>query len=233
MSLLFQQLFEQKTSTYTYILADSKSREAVIVDPVLETVERDLHLIEELNLRLLYILETHIHADHVTGAGKIAKATGAKIALSAEAKAASVDFPLNDGDEILIGEQKIKVLETPGHTDSCLCYFLGDRVLTGDTLLIRGSGRTDFQDGSAEKIFRSVREKLFSLPDETLVYPAHDYRGFTSSTIGDEKMHNPKLGRKIDKSSFFKITSEFKLAKPSNINVTVPANLNCGRDYKE
>lgn len=228
-SLIFQQLFESQSSTYTYILADRKTREAVIIDPVLETVDRDLKLLKELELKLVYTLDTHIHADHVTGAGKIAAATGAKIAMSAAADANGVDVQLKDGQKIQFGSHEITTIATPGHTNSCMCYYIGDRIFTGDTLMIRANGRTDFQEGSAEALYKNVTTKLFVLPDETLVYPAHDYKGFTSSTIGDEKRHNSRLNQRIDQQAFVKIMSELKLPEPKQIKVAVPANLNCGR----
>lgn len=227
--ILFQQLFEKESSTFTYILADSKTREAVIIDPVLETAERDLKLINELNLKLLFILETHIHADHVTGAWNLAQSTGAKIAVSASAEAKGADLKLADSQELKFGNFTLKALSTPGHTNTCMCYLVGDRVFTGDTLMIRANGRTDFQDGSAETLYQSVRSKLFTLPDETLVYPAHDYKGFSSSTIGDEKLHNSRLKSSITQTEFIKIMAELKLAEPKKMNIAVPANLNCGK----
>lgn len=227
--ILFQQLFESESSTFTYLLADHQTREAVIIDPVLETYERDIQLIGELNLKLLYILETHIHADHVTGAARLAAATGAKIGISAKAQAEGVDWPLKDGDQIHFGSNVIQVLETPGHTDTCQCYLLNDRVFTGDTLLIRGNGRTDFQQGSPKKLYDSVTVKLFALSDETIVYPAHDYKGFTSSTIGIEKKHNVRLGNGRSLESFTEIMNNLKLAQPKKIDIALPANLKCGR----
>jgi sulfur dioxygenase len=227
--LLFQQLFEKESSTYTYLVADSETREALIIDPVIETAERDLKLIMELELKVLFTLETHIHADHITGAWKIAEATGAKIGVSAAAETVGADLKISDGDQLSFGAFSVLALATPGHTSSCVCYFVDDRVFTGDTLLIRGSGRTDFQEGSAATLYKSVQRRLFTLPDETLVYPGHDYRGFTASTIGDEKRHNARLNQKIDESTFFKIMADLKLSEPAKIKVAVPANLNCGR----
>ncbi len=228
-NLLFQQLFESESSTYTYLLADAKTREAVIIDPVLEKVDRDLLLIKELDLKLLYILETHVHADHVTGAGKIADATGAQIALGAEAHAQGNHKALKDGDTLRFGSHMIKALATPGHTNSCMCYLLGDRVFTGDTLMIRANGRTDFQEGSAPKLFDSVHTKLFSLPDETIVYPAHDYKGFTSTTIGTEKKFNSRLSETRSLDEFVKIMAGLNLPPPKKLDIAVPANLKLGR----
>ncbi len=227
--MIFQQLFESESSTFTYLLADSKAREAVIIDPVLETVKRDLQLIKELNLKLLYIFETHVHADHVTGAAQIAEATQAKIALSSAANAKGADLNVKDGDEFKFGSHVLKVLATPGHTNSCMSYLVGNRVFTGDALMIRANGRTDFQEGSAEKLFHSVNTKLFTLPDETLVYPAHDYKGFTSSSIIDEKKFNSRLNQNRKLPEFVKIMAELNLPRPKKIDVAVPANLNCGR----
>jgi len=226
--IIFHQLFEAESSTYTYLIADKKSKEAAIIDPVLETVDRDLKLIEELGLRLLYVLDTHIHADHITGAGEIRKRTQAKTAVSHKAEVQCVDILLDEGQELLLGSKKIKIISTPGHTDTCLTYAFEGMLFTGDALLIRGCGRTDFQQGSSDKLYDSVHQKLFKFPDETIVYPGHDYRGQTSSTIGLEKQFNPRLGESKSKEEFKKIMSELKLANPKKIHEAVPANLACG-----
>jgi sulfur dioxygenase len=227
--IIFHQLFESESSTYTYIIADAESKEAAIIDPVLETVNRDLQLIQELNLRLLYILDTHVHADHITGAGELRTKSGAKTGISALAGVECADISLEDGQELMLGKKKITVIATPGHTNTCLSFYFEGIVFTGDTLLIRGTGRTDFQEGSSEKLFSSVTEKLFILPDQTKVYPGHDYKGFTSSTIGLEKAFNPRLGNSRSKEDFTKIMNELKLANPKKIHEAVPANLNCGK----
>lgn len=227
--IIFHQLFEPESSTYTYIIADKNSKEAAIIDPVLETVDRDLNLISELGLRLMYVLDTHIHADHITGAGEIRKRTQAKTGLSQDAEVGCIDIPFEDGQELLLGEKKIKVIATPGHTNSCMSYAFEGMIFTGDALLIRGCGRTDFQQGSSEKLFQSVREKLFKLPDDMIVYPAHDYRGQTASTIGLEKKFNPRLGVSKSKEEFTKIMAELNLANPKKIHEAVPANLACGQ----
>ncbi len=226
--IIFQQLFEPESSTYTYLIADPKTQQAALIDPVREMVGRDLKLIDELGLKLIYVLDTHIHADHITGAGELRKKTKAKTGVSQNAGVDCVDIQLKDGDQLTLGDKKIQVLATPGHTDTCLSFYFEDRVFTGDALLIRGTGRTDFQQGSAERLYDSVTKKLFTLPDETLLYPGHDYKGFTSSTIGTEKKHNSRLGGERSKADFIKIMSELKLAHPKKIQEAVPANLSCG-----
>lgn len=226
--IIFHQLFEPVSSTYTYIIADKKTKEAAIIDPVLETVDRDAKLIEELGLKVIYALDTHIHADHITGAGELRKRLGLKSAVSAEAEVNCVDIPLEDGQELLLGDKKIKVIATPGHTNTCLTFAFEGMIFTGDALLIRGCGRTDFQQGSSDTLFKSVREKLFRLQDETIIYPGHDYRGLTSSTIGTEKKYNARLKEIISLDEFKKIMSELKLANPKKIHEAVPANLACG-----
>lgn len=227
--ILFQQLFEPESSTYTYLIADPQTKEAALIDPVRETVDRDLKLISEMGLKLVYVLDTHIHADHITGAGEIRKRTGAKTGVSALANVDCVDLPLEDGQELFLGDKKITVIATPGHTNTCLTYAFEGRIFTGDALLIRGCGRTDFQQGSSDRLFESVRGRLFKLPDETVIYPGHDYRGLTSSTIGLEKKFNPRLGEAISKEDFKKTMSELNLAHPKKIHEAVPANLACGK----
>jgi sulfur dioxygenase len=226
--IIFYQLFEQETSTYTYLIADSRTKEAAIIDPVLETVDRDLKLVEELGLKLKYVLDTHIHADHITGAGTLRQKTMAQTGVSAESQVGCADLLLKDGEVLLLGDKKIKVISTPGHTNTCLTYAFENMIFTGDSLLIRGCGRTDFQQGSSDKMYESVHEKLFKLSDETVIYPGHDYRGQTASTIGLEKKYNPRLSLTMTKENFKKIMSELKLANPKKIHEAVPANLTCG-----
>lgn len=226
--LIFRQLFDYDTWTYTYLLADAQTREAVLIDTVIEQAPRDLQLIEELGLKLKYVLDTHVHADHITGAEEIRKATGAKTGVGAAAEVACADLALKEGDEIPFGRFRLKVLATPGHTNGCLSYLLGDRVFTGDALLVRGTGRTDFQQGSPERLYDSL-QKLFALPPETLVYPGHDYRGMTVSTVGEERRFNPRAGQGKGKEEFVAILKSLQLAMPKKIHMAVPANLQCGR----
>ncbi|PIS09879.1 MAG: MBL fold metallo-hydrolase [Bdellovibrio sp. CG10_big_fil_rev_8_21_14_0_10_47_8] len=232
-NLIFYQLFEHETSTYTYLLGDAKSKEAVLIDPVLETVDRDLQLVNDLGLKLKYVLDTHVHADHVTGAGEIRKRTQAKTAVSADAKVACMDVPLHDGDTLQFGTFEIKALSTPGHTDSCMSYVCEGMAFTGDALLIRGCGRTDFQQGSSHKLFQSVTHQLFTLPPDTVVYPGHDYRGQTKSSVEIEKKFNPRLGGGKTEAEFVKLMSELKLAQPKKIHEAVPANMACGNIKSE
>lgn len=226
---VFHQLFETESSTYTYLIADRKTREAVLIDPVLETVDRDLQLITELGLKLKYVLDTHIHADHITGAGEIRKRLGVKTGISEHADVECVDIPLRDGQELLLGNKKIKVIATPGHTDTCMSYLFENMIFTGDALLVRGCGRTDFQQGSSDKLFNSVRNILFALPEDTIIYPGHDYKGYTSSSIAEEKKFNLRLNLSIDLGAFKKIMSELNLANPKKIHEAVPANMACGK----
>ncbi len=227
--LRFHQLLDYESNTYTYVLADPKSLAALIIDPVIENFQRDFDLLEASNYKLLYILDTHVHADHITGAAKLREKTGAKTVISAGAKVACVDISLNDGDKLKVGDLEIVGRQTPGHTDSCMSYMIPGAVFTGDTLLVRGCGRTDFQQGSSERLWKSVRDVLFALPDETIVFPAHDYKGFCPSTIGLEKKWNPRLGLHKTREEFYKIMSELKLDQPKKIQVAVPANLLCGQ----
>lgn len=227
-AMTFHQLFEAETSTYTYLLADPETKEAVLIDAVLETVDRDLKLISEYGYQLKYVLDTHIHADHITGAGEIRKRTGAKTVVSAKAGVQCMDVAVVDGEELKFGRYTIKALETPGHTNSCMSYYIDGKIFTGDALLIRGTGRTDFQQGSSEKLYDSITGKLFQLPDDTVIYPCHDYRGQTTSSIEMEKKFNPRIGGGKSKAEFVQIMSELKLANPKKIHEAVPANMVCG-----
>ncbi|XP_060718035.1 persulfide dioxygenase ETHE1, mitochondrial [Tachysurus vachellii] len=226
--LLFRQLFESSSSTYTYLLADKSSREAVLIDPVLETVDRDVKLIEELGLKLTVAANTHCHADHVTGTGLLKKRIfGVKSAISKHS-GARADIMLSEGDNITFGKYCVTVRETPGHTDGCVTFVTGDETMafTGDALLIRGCGRTDFQQGCSQKLYHSVHKKIFTLPGHCLIYPAHDYKGQTVSTVEEERKFNPRLSRSLEE--FVEIMNNLKLPKPAKIDVAVPANLLCG-----
>lgn len=228
--MIFRQLFDSESSTYTYLLADEDTREAVLVDPVLEQVDRDLTVIRELNLRLLYVLDTHVHADHVTGAGAIRERTGASTVLSERAGVGCANVYAKEGDRVRFGRYALEVRETPGHTNGCVTYVLADQSMafTGDALLIRGCGRTDFQQGSAHTLYHSVHSKIFALPDSCLLYPGHDYKGRTVTTVGEEKKHNPRLGGGRSESEFVEIMSKLELAYPKKIDLALPANLACG-----
>lgn len=228
--MIFRQLIDDDTKTYTYLLGDPWSREAVLVDPVREHIARDLGIAREMGLELRYVLETHVHADHVTAAAMIRAHTGAKVVVSHLGGAQGADVVVEDGDAIRFGLQALEVRETPGHTSGCTSYVTADqsKVFTGDALLIRGCGRTDFQQGDARTLYRSVRDKLFSLPGNTAVFPAHDYKGRTRSSIREERVHNPRLGGDKTEDQFVAIMDELKLAYPRKIDVAVPANLRLG-----
>lgn len=227
-NLLFRQLFEHESSTFTYILADKKTKEAVIIDPVIETLNRDLNLIQELELNLKYIIDTHVHADHVTSAGRIREKTNAKSIAGKDSQVECIDIPLEDGGEVQFGEFTIKAISTPGHTNGCTSFLIDDMVFTGDALLIRGNGRTDFQEGSAEVLYDSITKRLYSLPDTTRVFPAHNYEGIHESTIGEEKQFNHRIAVGRSKEEFVKIMNNLNLPKPQKIDISVPANKNCG-----
>jgi len=226
--MIFHQLFEQESSTYTYLLADEDTKEAILIDAVLETAERDLKLITELGLKLKYLVDTHIHADHITGAGTLRAKTGAKTAVSSGANVQCVDVTLNDGDELRFGKYTLKALSTPGHTNSCMTFYTEGMLFTGDVLFIRGTGRTDFQQGDSRKMYHSIHDKLFTYPEGTKIYPGHDYKGMSYSTVGDEKKFNPRVGGGKSEDEFVKIMNELNLANPKKIDIAVPANLKCG-----
>ena len=228
--MIFRQLYDRETCTFTYLLADEETRDAVLIDSVIENVERDVQIIRELGLKLVYALETHVHADHVTGAGKLREITGCKTVVSRFAEADCADRHAGEGSLVQFGRYTLEVRETPGHTDTCVSFVLQDHsmVFTGDTLLVRGCGRTDFQQGSSERLYASVHEKLFALPDDCKVYPGHDYKGRTSTTIGEEKLHNPRLGGGRTLGDFVAIMDALDLAPPKKIAIAVSANQNCG-----
>ncbi len=221
-------MIESETSTFTYILGDESTKEAIIIDSVLETVERDLKLLSEMGLTLKYIVDTHVHADHITGAGEIRKRTGAKTAISAKAEVVCSDIILNDGDELKFGSYTLKAFETPGHTNGCMSFYTEGMIFSGDVLLIRGTGRTDFQHGDPGQMYQSIKQKIFTLPLETKIYPAHDYKGFTYSTVALEKQFNPRIGGERTVEQFIQIMNDLKLAYPKKIDIAVPANKLCG-----
>jgi len=230
-TLLFKQLFDQSSGTFTYLLADRESAQAVLIDSVYEQYERDLALIRELGLKLVLCLETHCHADHVTAAWLMRNALGCGIAASVNSGIATLDRSLREGDEIKFGSRRLRVIETPGHTDGCISFVMDDNsmVFTGDCLLIRGCGRTDFQQGSAHRLYRSIKEKLFSLPDDCVIYPAHDYSGRMSSSIGEEKNLNPRIGGQANEADFVGYMENMRLPHPKKLDIAVPANLQAGR----
>ncbi|HAC66124.1 MAG TPA: Zn-dependent hydrolase [Cyanothece sp. UBA12306] len=227
--MLLRQLFDSGSSTYTYLVADLALKQALLVDPVLEKVERDRQLLEELGLTLKYCLETHIHADHITGTGKLREITQCLSIVPENAQVTCADRQIKDGETLQLGNVLVKAIATPGHTDSHMAYLVNKTyLLTGDALFIRGCGRTDFQSGDAGTLYDSITQKLFTLPDETLVYPGHDYRGHTVSTIGEEKQWNPRfLGR--DKQDFITLMNNLNLPNPQKMMEAVPANQMCGK----
>jgi sulfur dioxygenase len=228
--LIFRQLFDQQSSTYTYLLADRGTGDAVLVDPVFEQVRRESALIEELGLTLRYTIDTHVHADHVTGAWMLNRRTGSKIAISAASGAAGADRYLNPGDRCEFGSRYLTVRATPGHTSGCISLVLDNETLalTGDCLLIRGTGRTDFQQGDPGVLFRAVHAQIFTLPEACLLYPAHDYRGLTVTSVGEERRFNPRLGGELSEADFTGHMTNLRLPHPKQIDIAVPANLKCG-----
>jgi glyoxylase-like metal-dependent hydrolase (beta-lactamase superfamily II)/rhodanese-related sulfurtransferase len=230
MMLIFRQLFDPQSSTYSYLLADRRSREAVLIDPVFEQARRDAALIQELGLKLVATLDTHVHADHVTGAWLLKQTCGSTIAISAASGASGADRPLAHGDRINFGSRYLDVRATPGHTQGCLTYVLDDESMafTGDCLLIRGSGRTDFQQGDARAMYRSVRSQIMTLPPSCLLYPAHDYRGLTVTSVEEERRFNPRMGGEIGEGDFVGYMNNLGLPHPKLMEMAVPANLRCG-----
>lgn len=233
--LIFRQLFDPTSSTYTYLLGCSVAGEAVLIDPVFEQSRRDAALVTELGLALLWTLETHVHADHVTGAWLLKQRLGSRIALAEASGAAGADRYLKDGERVVFGRRSLEARATPGHTNGCLTYVLDDdsMAFTGDCVLVRGSGRTDFQQGDARALYRSVRARIFSLPDSCLLYPAHDYRGLTVTSVAEEKKFNPRLGGEIAEGDFAGYMKNLDLPHPKKIDEAVPANLLCGRPGNE
>ena len=228
--LIFRQLFDPTSSTYTYLLGDSGSGEAVIIDPVFEHERRDLALLRELGLRLVATLDTHVHADHVTGAWLLKARSGSQILLSEAAGASGADRLLRHGERVNFGSRYLEVRATPGHTNGCLSYVLDNQSMafTGDALLIRGCGRTDFQQGSPGLLYRSVHEQLLSLPASCLLYPGHDYRGLTVTSVAEERRYNPRLGGDVNEGDFTGYMNHLGLPHPKLMDIAVPANLRCG-----
>ena len=223
-----QQLFDPASSTYTYVIHCPVTREAAIIDPVDAQLERDLALLQAQGLRLRWALETHAHADHITSAARLAEHTGAQLAAPAGCGIGTATRQLLDGETLTVGQESLRALLTPGHTAGSMSYLWRNHVFTGDALLIDGCGRTDFQNGDAEALYRSVREKLFTLPDATLVYPAHDYHGRWVSSIAQEKMRNPRLGGAHTLDEFKAIMAGLNLPRPRFIDYAVPGNQRCG-----
>ena len=229
--MLFRQLFDPVSCTYTYLLADASTRRGLLIDTVFEQFDRDRALVHELGVTLTHTLETHVHADHVTAAWRFHRALGSKSVLSRRSGATGADVYVDDGDVIEAGTATLIVRSTPGHTDGCVTYVTRDlrMAFTGDALLIRSAGRTDFQQGSAHELYRSIKERIFTLPDECLLYPAHDYAGRTVTTVGEEKRWNPRIGGEASESDFTGYMDNLGLPHPKQIDVAVPANLVCGK----
>jgi glyoxylase-like metal-dependent hydrolase (beta-lactamase superfamily II)/rhodanese-related sulfurtransferase len=228
--MLFRQFFDDVSSTYTYLVADEETREAVLIDSVFEKHTRDAALIRELGLKLVVSLDTHCHADHVTGAWRLKAELGARIGLSAVYGAENVDVPLSHGDIVRFGACSLEARATPGHTQGCLSFVTADRtkVFTGDALLVRGTGRTDFQLGDPRRLFRSIRQELFSLPESCAVYPAHDYEGRESSTVGEERLFNPRIGGAAREEDFVGTMVNLGLPHPKQLAIALPANMRSG-----
>jgi sulfur dioxygenase len=226
--MIFRQLFEPLSSTYTYLLGCEETGQAILIDPVIVTIERDMAEIQHLGLTLAYSLDTHIHADHITAALELKKLVGSKIAVPAFDRLPCSDVAIEEGKPFELGSIQLQPLHTPGHTDGHFAYVIADRIFTGDALLIEGCGRTDFQNGDAEALYKSVTEKLFSLPDDYLVYPAHDYKDRRVSSIAQEKKRNPRLGGERSLEEFKTIMGNLKLPYPKFIDYAVPGNKQCG-----
>ena len=229
--MLFRQLFDLASSTYTYLLACERTKQAVLIDPVFEQVQRDTALLHELGLTLQTVLDTHCHADHVTAAWLLKQKTGCSVASAAVIAASDVDLPLKDGSVIVFGDEKLKVVSTPGHTDGCLTYVTEDesKAFTGDALLIRGCGRCDFQQGNATTLYASITEKIFKLAESCQIFPGHDYNGRTMSTIAEEKLFNARVGGGASVADFVGYMDNMQLPHPKLINHAVPANLKSGK----
>ena len=222
--MIFEQLFDPKSSTYTYIISSGEGREALVIDPVIENTDEYIKILESLELRLTKVIDTHIHADHITGLNELNKRTNCTRIMGEKSKSEVIDLMIKDGEKIEIENIKLQAIYTPGHTDCSYSYLMNDRVFTGDTLLINSTGRTDFQSGNSHDAYDSLFNRLLKLPEKTLVYPAHDYNGNKNSTIENEKNNNPRL-QVSSKEEYAEIMDNLNLANPNMIDVAVPANL--------
>ena len=228
--MIFRQLFESETCTYTYLLGCERTRRAILIDPVASEVEGYCKQLSELGLELIYTMETHVHADHITGSGLLRERLGSKSVVHRDAGAMCADLLVTDGVLLQVGDLEFRVRHTPGHTSGCVSFVMHDRVFTGDSLFIGGCGRTDFQEGDAGRLYDSIHEKLFSLPPDTLVYPGHDYSGNTVSTIRQEHDRNPRLGGTRTRGEFIEIMQQLDLPYPKFIDRALPANQACGME---
>ena len=222
--MIFQQLFDEKSSTYTYVISSGEGREALIIDPVIEHTEKYIKILENLKLKLVKVIDTHIHADHITALNELNKRTNCARVMGENSKSEVIDLKIKDDEKVKIENIELKAMYTPGHTDCSYSYLMNDRVFTGDTLLINGTGRTDFQNGSSYDAYESLFNKLLKLPEKTLVYPAHDYNGKKFSTIENEKNNNPRLQVK-SKEEYANIMKNLNLANPKMMDIAVPANV--------
>ena len=225
--MIFRQLFDSESSTYTYSIGSGPGGRALLIDPVADQVSQYLRLLRELDLNLAYAIDTHVHADHVTALGALREQTGCVTVMGEQSQASCVDHKVKDGDLISIDDLELRAIYTPGHTDDSYCFLLGDRLFTGDTLLIRGTGRTDFQNGDPVAAYDSLFNKLLTLPDETRVFAGHDYKGWTVSTIGEERAHNPRL-QVSGADAYADVMNNLNLPTPKLMDIAVPANLACG-----
>ena len=222
--MIFNQLFDNKSSTYTYIIASGKGREALIIDPVIENTNKYLKILKELDLKLVKVIDTHIHADHISGLNELNKQTNCVRVMGEKSESEVIDVRLKENEKVKIENIELKTIYTPGHTECSYCFLMNDRVFTGDTLLINGTGRTDFQSGSPYDAYDSLFNKLLRLPENTLVFPAHDYKGKKNSTIGNEKNNNPRL-QVSSKEEYAEIMNNLNLPNPKMLDIAVPANL--------
>lgn len=226
--MIFRQLFEPQTSTFTYLLGCESTGRALLIDPVEAEVPRYLKILDDLGLSLTYTLETHVHADHITGAGRLRTERGSRSIVHRDSGAWCADLLVSDGIFLQVGHLEFDIRHTPGHTAGCISIVMPDRVFTGDSLLIGGCGRTDFQEGDAGRLFDSIHQKIFSLPPDTLIYPGHDYHGRTVSTVQEEQSSNPRLKRGSDRQTFIDLMDHLDLATPQQMHEAIPANLACG-----